>query len=235
MVVGQFAVTPQEMANTSGESAKVIGGPGWHLRRAFMGPVQTITATAGSGFANGESVTMSNGSSNGTVILTTNATGNLVSGVVTSGGLFQNSSIVAFGFTREEHLIKLTVTGGSSPYSNTDYIIASNGIANAYLTVTTNATGFIVNTALATALAATANVGLWSNVAANASVVITVFAVGGGASAGAGATFVANLASSTAGTLAVATLGGRAGRVQYESLAFVHGITGGNTSTLLPS
>jgi len=232
MAIGQFAFTGAEFANGGAEDAKVPA-PGWNLRRAWEGPVTSITVANGY-FQNGETLTVSNGSVNASASLTTNATGNLVSASVITGGRFVNSSVLAFSFDRQLHLSKLTATGGSAAYSNTDYIIAANGINNANVAVTTNATGYITNTTLATTLAAATQLGLWSNTFANTNVSLTIYAANGSASNGAGATLVANLSPSTGGA-ASAVLGGRAGRVKYETLVFVHNITSGNTSSLLPS
>lgn len=234
MVVGIFGVTKAEMANTTGEGKKTHA-PGWSVRRAFLGPIKSVTAVGGTGIGNGETVIVSGGTINATLTLTTNATGNAVSAAVTSAGQFPNTSVLVYTWQRQQHLVKLTVSGGSSAYNNTDYIVVGNGSVNAYLTVTTNATGFIVNTALATSLAASANVGLWSNTFANTNVSVTVFAANGAATNGAGATFVANLATSTINATFTPVLGGRAGRVTYESLAVVKGMINGNSTVILPS
>lgn len=221
LAVGVFPVSVAMRANTSGEGSKV-GSPGWNLRRAWEGPLMSFTATSGSGFANGEGVTFSNGTVNATGILTSNATGNLVSGVipVNQGGMFTNAAIVVATLQRQQHLFSnatvagASVTGGSG-YSNTDTLLFSNGTVNGTATISTNTTGGFTNSGITLT-----NVGLWSNVATNSSVVVVALAANGAPSAGTSATLVPYLATSATGTITVANsnMGGRAGRVQYECL-----------------
>ena len=72
------------------------------------------------------------------------------------------------------------------------------------------------------------SVGLFTNVAANAALTVTVLAANGAASNGSGAVLYANVAASTGGTLTVTALGGRSGRVTYEPSVTLHM---SNTST----
>src|ERR1035438_3680857 len=97
MEIGQFAVTKAEIANGGGESTKTHG-PGWHLRRAWEGRLVSVSALGGTGFANGETVKVSGGSSNATLSLTTNATGNVVSAAVSVGGLFNNTGVLTYTY-----------------------------------------------------------------------------------------------------------------------------------------
>lgn len=210
--VGVFGVTPAKMANTSSEGPKATS-PGWNIRRAGQGPVVSVTATGGTGFANGETATISGGTSNATITLTSNATGNLASGAVSSGGLFTNTGEASVAFNREKHLTGITVGGTPTGYSNTDTIVASNGSVNATATVITNSSGGFV-----TANVTITNVGLWPNATTNSQVTFVVLANTGANSAGSGATFAAGLANSSGGTV-TPTLGGRAGRVHYECFA----------------
>lgn len=228
--IGLFGVDQTE--------AKVKGRgvtQGWVLVKTGLGPVTALTATGGSNFANGSTVTLSNGSSNGLVTLTTNATGNIASAVINNGGVFDVNTAVVVGFNRERRLANtgtyINYTGTATGYSNTDYVVISNAIINATANVTTNATGgsltFTVN-----------NVGLFSNTQTNTAVVIRVANSSGGNSAGTGASFTsANLIASTGGSITINTLGGRAGRISYETLAVVRSMantTDGSDDSIFP-
>jgi hypothetical protein len=211
--VGQFAVSADEMANTSGESQKVTH-TGWQVRTQGTGDITGATVSdGGSSFANGETVTVSGGTTNATLGIVTDSGGNAVSASVESSGAgFINTSSLTYSFNRELHLLSVTVGGTPTGYSNTDVFTASNGIVNGSFSVSTNSTGGFV-----TANVTITDVGLWSNAAANTDVVFTVKKADGTATSGSGATFSANLTSSANGTL-VATLGGRAGRITYETI-----------------
>jgi len=212
VAVGVFGVSATEMSNNVTNNKESGAHAGWSLRRAGTGPVVSFAVTgAGSGFANGETINVSNGTSNAVGTITSNATGNMVSVAVTSGGAgFTNTAMAAIGFNREQHVDEIVYTGTATGYSNTDLITASNGAVNATATVSTNATGGTLTFTIT-------NPGLFSNTAANNTVVVTIANSTGGASGGSGATFSANLATSTGGTVTIA-LGGRAGRVHHETL-----------------
>ena len=214
VAVGVFGVSATEQANNKVNASEHGAHAGWNLRRAGTGPVVSFAISAGgsgSGFANGETIAVSNGTSNAIGTITTNATSNMVSIAVTSGGAgFTNAAMAAIGFNRQRHVDEIVYTGTATGYSNTDVITASNGVVNATATVATNATGGSLTFTIT-------NPGLFSNTAANNTVVVTIANSTGGASGGSGATFSANLASSTGGTVTVA-LGGRAGRVHHETL-----------------
>lgn len=213
VAVGVFGADATE---TQVSNADGIAHAGWLVRRAGTGPVASFTITAaGNSFANGETITVSNGSTNATGTVTTNATGNMTSIAVTSGGAgWANTTMAVISFDRQKHVLAITVTGSTSGYSNSDTIRVSNTAAtiNATATVTTNATGGFTNSGITIT-----NVGLFANVTTNTQVVISVLASNGSASPGTGATLVANLVPSTGGSATI-TLGGRAGRVHYETL-----------------
>lgn len=213
--VGVFGVSATEQSNNTLNNSKEVGAhAGWNLRRAGTGPVVSFTITgAGTDLANGETIRVSNGTTNAVGTVTTNATSNIVSVAVTSGGGgFTNTDMAVIAFDRQKHLTAITVTGSTSGYDNTDIIVASNGVSNGTATITTNSTGGFTNTEITIT-----NVGLFANTAANGSVVLAILAANGAASSGTGATLVANLVASTTGNVAI-TLGGRAGRVSYETL-----------------
>jgi len=104
----------------------------------------------------------------------------------------------------------VTFSAGGTGYANTDLFKVSGGTVNATGTVTTNATGGI------TSLTITSPGKGFSSVSA-ANVAVTNSS--GGASAGSNAVFTV-------------TLGGRAGRVHYETLVALKGMTSGSPGTL---
>ncbi len=210
---------------SNNEISKLPTAPGWVLQTRGTGPVTAVTVSGGVDFANGDTITLSNGSSNGVVTLTTNATGNLVSGAVTTGGSgwFTNTHVVA-GFNREKHANAIVYTGTATGYSNTDRVTISNAIVNAVSTVSTNATGGTLTFTFT-------NKGIFANTTSNSQVVIAIANATGGASGGSGATFTtANLVVSTGGTVTVTTTGGRSNRKQYETLAVVRGMANNASS-----
>lgn len=222
LVVGQFGVSVAEMANTTGESAKVTHA-GWNLRKEGAGPIVGLTVTGGTNFTNGETMTVSNGQVNATAVLTTNATGNLVSAAVTTGGRFTARDTLVYTFARDVKFVaNVTVTGTTSGYDNTDVVTVSNGSVNATATVSTNATGGITNASFTVSAR-----GKFPAAAANSDVVVAIANSSGGNSAGTGATFSAKVANSTGGTPSAPVMGGRYGRVNYETLVAFGSLTDG--------
>lgn len=238
---GVFAASAAQLANTSGESRK-IRAAGWQLREAGEGPIVSISVTGSSGnTANGEVILFTNGGAglvNAYGVITTNSSGNMVSVVIgpaasfsnsIQGGRFTNSSVIATSFVREKHLLTISVTAaGSSGYTNGDIVQAGNGFSNGYGTITTNGSGNLASVAVGTN---SSGLGLWPNNVANNVVTFSVPSPANGSATG--GTFTANLITSAGGTVSV-TLGGRAGRVQYECLVGMGSLTAAN-NTILPS
>lgn len=233
--VGIFGVNPAKQANTTGEGKKVTS-PGWNLRRAGQGGLISVAVANGALFTNGDSATITGGTTTATVLLTTNATGNLVGATVNSfsAGLFSNTGEASITFAREKHLTTLSVTGTTAAFDNTDVIQIGNGTVNATATISTNATGGLVNGGITIATS-----GRWVTAKANTDVQITALAANGAASNGTGATFAAVILPSTGGAITVGSvvLGGRAGRVHYECLVENSSLISNNNSaanTILP-
>jgi hypothetical protein len=238
-VPGQFAFSTAAMANVSGESKKVAHA-GWQLRTVGEGPATAATSNASgtSGFSNGETIRLSNGSSNGILVVTANGTGNIVSVAPGGGGVFPNTSVIAYSFIREKHLVaNVTVTGSATGAGNSDnnFLTFSNvGIGYgvpATVTVSSNSLAGISNSSTFTIT----NPGLFANTQTNSAVTFTISNSTGGAITG--LTFVANLATSTGGNVSVSAVGGRAGRVQYQTLVAMGTITtgaGANTAGINP-
>ena len=238
-VVGVYGVDKTEASVASTRSSSKKGGvaPGWNIVRTGTGPVTAVSVTiVGAAFATGETITISNGSANGVLTITSNGfignstsnavAGNISSVAITSAGAgFDTNTHVVFGFNREKHLTNLTVAGTATGYSNTDTIVV---YGNATVGATTNATASISTNSTGGTLAITiSNIGLFSNAFTNtaavstANVRVSVLASNGAASAGSGATITANIVPSTSGNVSITTLGGRAGRLQYETLVVV--------------
>ena len=220
-VFGIFGVDQTE----AGVKARGVT-PGWNLVRTGTGPVTGLAVNnVGVTFATGETITVSNGSMNGTLTITANgfagnSTSNVVAGnissvAVTSGGAgFVTNTGVVVGFNRERHLSTIVYTGTATGYSNTDTIRVANATTNATATVSTNSTGGTLTFTIT-------NLGIFANTIANNQLVVAALAANGANSAGSGATITATVVPSTSGSVTITTLGGRSGRILYENLAVV--------------
>ena len=220
-VFGIFGVDQTE----AGVKARGVT-PGWNLVRTGTGPVTGTSVTnVGVAFATGETIKVSNGSSNGTLTITANGfagnstsnavAGNISSVAVTSGGAgFVTNTGVVVGFNRERHLSTIVYTGTATGYSNTDTIRVANATTNATATVSTNSTGGTLTFTIT-------NLGIFANTIANNQLVVAALAANGANSAGSGATITATVVPSTSGSVTITTLGGRSGRILYENLAVV--------------
>jgi len=223
-------------ANVNSEG-KRITHTGWVLRKAGTGPLLTATVnttSGGSGFVNLAVFSLSAGGTgtvNATGTITTNSTGGIATLTVDGGksgtGIFNlsNSTFVqpanAISNSTSGTTLVLSSIGGG--YTTGDIVTFSNGVINALATVTANATGNI------TALALTRSGRGFSNT------LNTVQAFSnstGGATAGTGAVVTITVGTTGSGAvLTGATFGGRAGRVHYETLIALTGITGPAVST----
>lgn len=206
----------------------------------------TLSLSApGAGFTNGDIVTFSNGQANAVGTITANATGNITSIAITRAGRgFSNTlnTVVSFqsatGGRAGNGIVSASASPGGTGYNNTDVITFSNGVTNATATPTTNSTGGITSIAITAAGRGFLNA---------TSVAVSVTNATGGATGGSGATITPTLTTTTvtftvgtgSGSTLAAVLGGRAGRVQYETLVAMKGITGpavaSANSSYLPS
>jgi hypothetical protein len=241
-IVGQFGAQAKAVTgNTSGEGLRVTHA-GWQLRTQGLGPVTgfTVNATAASsGFVTGETGVLSGGApgGNGTFIAVANATGNLASVSIpgsgsAGGGSFANASSVVVAFNREKYLSSITVTNTPVTFSNTDVITATavNNFVVATASILTNTIGGFANGAFTIT-----KPGLFGNASLAANITFTVANSTGGASGGSNAVFAAVLSNSSGGSILTPTLGGRAGRVFYETLVAQHSLkvgAGSNTAQL---
>lgn len=117
------------------------------------------------------------------------------------------------GWTRVQYgtgpVANIAITAAGSGYSNTDVVRVSGGTTNAIATVGTNGSGGI------TSLTFTEKGAGFTNVASTTTAVRV--SPTGAASAGTGATFTV-------------TLGGRAGRIQTETLVALSGMAANNST-----
>lgn len=106
--VGQFCVTAQEMANNSAIERGFPQHAGWNMRFAGTGPVTGFNIVAGgTGYANSDLIKVSGGTINAAGIVTTNATGGLLTAVLSNPGAgFLNVSSSTLAITN--------ATGGAS-------------------------------------------------------------------------------------------------------------------------
>jgi len=234
MAVGVFGASAKAMANNKTQgAADRPAHAGWVLRRAGTGGIATAvpTAVAGSLFANGETIKLSNGTSNATLTITTNSSSNMASLAVSVPGQgWVNTAMVANTFNREKHVanVKITSPGTGLQYDNTSVLVLSNGTINAVTAnIVTNTTGGI------TANIAVVNVGLFPNAITNAQIKVNVVKYDGTTAVG-NTTWDSNIvpqAVNSSGGGFTITLNGRAGRVQTETLVAM-GSLGVANSTL---
>jgi hypothetical protein len=135
-VVGQFAVTIKEMANTSASGERnAISHSGWNMRYAGTGPVTAIVvpgAGTGTGYSNLDLIKISGGTTNATGTLVTNSTGGIISANLTLGGAgFVNTSATTVAVTN--------TTGGTANGSAQALTVTLGGRAGrvTYETITT--------------------------------------------------------------------------------------------------
>lgn len=200
----------------------------------------TITASGGP-FTNGDVVNFGNGAANAVGIVTTNATSNIASIAfpISAGRGFSNvtnttkSWKAANGAPTGNAVTSAAASPGGSGYANTDVITFSNGVINAIGTPTTNSLGGITSIAIGT-------IGMGFPGATNTAVAVTNST--GGATLGSGATITPTLSATTltvvlgagaSGNLSV-IVGGRAGRVHYETLVATSSMVGAG-STQFPN
>jgi hypothetical protein len=120
MAVGQFGISPAEIANTSSDFNKATHA-GWNLARIGTGPVKTLTITAGgTGYSNTDKIIVSGGTTNAAFTLTTNSTGGIISTVPTNTGA---------GFVNTTSVAVANSSGGASAGSNAAFTVNLGGRA----------------------------------------------------------------------------------------------------------
>lgn len=199
---------------------------------------QANISAPGTAYGNGDLVVFSNGVVNAIASITTNSTGAITNLTFsqTGAGFDETAGDVVVNIHSSASLNTISsanIVAGGTSFTNGNIVTFSNGVTNATATVTTNATGGI------TSLAFTA---IGSGFTGNAAQVVVTIAnsTGGSTGVGSGSNIVANsfgpvhgsiVANSSSfdtgsGLTVVVTLGGRAGRVTYEPVAYVQGMSG---------
>lgn len=229
IAAGEFGATTNSIANTLGEGNKV-GHSGWQIRRAGTGAVKGATVIAGGvSFTNTDIVKFGNSTINAVASVITNANGTILTvNITSSNNLFVNaggagaSVTNATGGVTGNGISSAVASVGGTAYNNTDIITFSNGSVNSTANPVTNSSGGITSVTLLTR-------GLgFSN---NTNTVKAVANSTGGATSGSGATFVVTVGAANI----AAVLGGRAGRVTYETIVAMGSMVGPSTnSTILP-
>jgi len=227
--VGVFGVSSGEMVNAA---ASGVTHTGWNLRRQGTGPlVSAAISNTGTDFRTGETavVTGPTGSVNAALSFIANSSGALTGVTVTNPGAgFNNTSSMSVTFNREKRLIAFVVSGTPLGYSNTDTILVSNGTIEATGTLVTNSTG-----GFASGDTTVVSEGMFAQSQVAGNLVFAVLAANGAVSAGSGATISGTLQNSQNGSVTL-TLGGRAGRVSWETLVAGSITSDGSDDTILP-
>jgi hypothetical protein len=201
---------------------------GWVLVRQGMGPVESFTTggTTPAGYGNNATFKATDGVSTayGYVSSTNSLGGSLSVAIGNSAGLFAN--LASMTFSGGANAIGNVVIGtGSSGFSNTDYLVFSNGVINAYASVSTNSLGGITGVTINPGQAG-------AGFAANTGVVVTAYAANGASSNGTTANVAVNhLYGGTNATFS-AVLGGRSGRVSTETLVAMSSFTATTNSSI---
>lgn len=204
VALGVFGVSAAEASNTQGEGPKVTHS-GWVNRKQGTGPVAGITITSGgkgytNGFvtiagggvsnvaANASYTVRANGSVDGVTIGTPGAGYSNGFLTITNGGSGNSAANIAYTVNAAGNIVSVTINNGGSNYDSVPTLAALGS-----------------NTATA-ALTATVNTG-----------VITAVTVGTPGS-GYVSTPTATVANANAQATFSVTMGGRANRIQYETL-----------------
>jgi len=226
-VVGVFGVDTTEM----GVAGHKAISPGWNEVRMGMGPVVTLSQNVGgSSYGNNALVKVTGGDVNAYGVITTNSTGGITGVAIhnSRSGRFANTGALSFS-SPANAVGNVAIVAGGNNYANGELVTISNGTINATGYITTNATGTITGVSFApntTAPSLSAGAGFSANTAA-------VVAIG--TVAGTGANVVVNVVKGGASATFAATLGGRAGRVQYEPLVAMKTISSdGSDDSLFP-
>jgi hypothetical protein len=95
-ISGKHVVTTLGVDVTEAAGTDAVVHPGWVVKRQGTGPVLTIAILGGTGYTNGNVITVSNGAVNATATIVTNGTGNAASASVSVAGAgFINATAIA--------------------------------------------------------------------------------------------------------------------------------------------
>lgn len=207
-VVGVFGVDNAEVA-----ANRKITSPGWVQRTCWTGPLTGLTANAGgTGYGNLGYGVVSGGSVNAEFTVGTNSTGGITSvTILTPGAGFTNVGSVTV--TPGVNSIYAIASAGGADYVNGESIVFSNGVTNATGVLVTNSTGGITDVTFTSGGRGFSNT-------LNTEVTIDT-------AAGTNGNVVPSIATGASATFTgLITLGGRAGRIHYETLVAMGSMTG---------
>lgn len=226
IAVGVFGVdiTEMQFSNSSVAPSKMTHA-GWNIVRQGTGGVVTFgVTTVGSGYANLAAVKVSNGGINAIGLVSTNATGNVQSVSVLTGGQFINASTIVISSNAANSVASVTITAAGANYVNGEVVTFGNNAAagvGGSAVIGTNASGNITSVVVT-------NGGALFPSPANTTVAI---ANGPG---GSGATLTPVLSSGANGLVTSVVLGGRAGRITYECIVAMGMANTANASGAIP-
>lgn len=226
MVIGVYGVDTTEMAvqNAAGGGRKAQHA-GWVAVRRGTGPLTGLSINAGgTGYGNLAVGFISNGTVNAMFhVGQTNSTGGAQTVILDTGG-FGYLNAGAVGLVQPANgIYGVTIVTAGSGYTNTDVVTFSNGAVNAVATITTNGTGNIASVTFSTGGAGFSNT-------LNT---VRTFTAANGSAANTSANLTPTIATGS-GLTVVATVGGRAGRVSYETLVAMGSITGDSDDATFP-
>lgn len=218
VAVGVFGVDKTEAAVADGK----ITSPGWVVITQGTGPASALTiSNGGATYGNLAVIEVSNGVVNALFHAVTNSTGGITSATLVNGGKgFLNAAAVAV-VDPANSVVSVAVTAAGGGYVNGEVVTFSNGQINATATVVTNATGNITSVTL------TSGGRGFINATATDVAIATA--------AGSGATLTPSFKTGDGNFAAAVTLGGRAGRINYETLVATKAIASdGTDDSILP-
>lgn len=217
-------ITEQQFSNSTVTPSRSTHA-GWNIVRQGTGGVLSFgVTTVGSSYANNAAVKVSNGGINAVGLVTTNGTGNITSIAVLAAGQFINASSLVISSNAANSIASVTVSVAGGSYVNGEIVTFGNNAATGVAgqgVIVTNATGNITS------------VGVLNGGALFPSPANTTVAIANGPG-GSGATLTPVLTAGANGLVATVTLGGRAGRIQYECLVAMGMANTANGSGAIP-
>lgn len=224
--MGVFGVdiTEMQFSNSTVTPSRMTHA-GWNIVRQGTGPVVSFAVSAaGSSYANLAAVRVSNGGIVGVGLVSTNATGNVQSISVLSGGQFINASSLVISSNAANSIASVTISAAGGSYVNGEVVTFGNNAATGLpgsAVLGTNATGNITS------------VTIISGGALFPSPANTTVSIANGPG-GSGATLTPVLTAGANGLVATVTLGGRAGRINYECIVAMGMANTANSSGAIP-
>lgn len=143
MAVGVFAVDSAVMATKNATGNGGITHTGWNIRKAWTGPIVSFSFSGiSTGYNNTDVVTVSSNTAGGnaSITLVTNATGGIISSVISNAG---------FGFTTKSPTVVIANSiGGATAGTGATFVATAGGRAGRVFYETMVAGSIIGNTIL---------------------------------------------------------------------------------------